>query len=368
MNVIPLPHIGPPKDTSRIFDLSIDPLIRLRSIEDGEFEDITCQWASGYLAKCEHYKNIAQIGGSKDSGRDIVAYLDESLQKFDIFQCKRYKEPLSPSVYMSEFGKLCYYTMTGKYNIPRKYFIVASNGIGQELRGLVEHPESINKYLIEKWNKYCEPKKKIIADGLPLTDRLKEYITKFDFSIVSEISPQTLLEQFVKTNWYKYHFGGGLRQRPRIQKLKENLTFEETSMEYVDQLLKVYSKHENKKITNVENLKPFKNLHGHFKRQRECFHTARALKRFTRDEFINDEVYDDLKKQVYYGVINTCESEYEDDLKRVDNTVGRSQILPIKTAELGEINILEKSGICHDLVNDGEMRWVGNDEKQDTDI
>lgn len=83
MNVIPLPHIGPPKDTSRTFDLSIDPLVRLRSIEDGEFEDIACQWASGYLAKCEHYKNTAQIGGSKDSGRDIVAYLDESLQKLE---------------------------------------------------------------------------------------------------------------------------------------------------------------------------------------------------------------------------------------------------------------------------------------------
>lgn len=367
MNVIPLPHIEPPKDTSRIFDLSIDPLVRLRTIEAGEFEDIACQWASGYLAKCEHYKNVAQIGGSKDSGRDIVAYLDDSLQEFDIFQCKRYKEPLSPSVYMSEFGKLCYYTMTGKYNRPRKYFIVASNGIGQDLRELVEHPETINNYLIEKWNKYCKPKKKIIADGLPLTDCLKDYITQFDFSIVSEVSPQTLLEQFATTSWYKYHFGGGLRQRPRVQKPQESLAPEETSMEYVNQLMKVYSKHEDKEITDIESLKPLNKLHKHFKRQRECFHTARALERFTRDEFINDDVYDDLKNQVYYGVINTCESEYEDDLKRVDSTIERSQILPIKTAELGEITILEKSGICHDLVNDGEMRWVEN-EKEDTDI
>ncbi len=148
MKVEPLPNLEPPKDSSRIWDLTIDPLVRLSTIEAGEFEVIACEWASGYLTQCEHYKNVAQIGGSKDSGRDIVAYLDESLQEFDIFQCKRYKDPLSPSVYMSEFGKLCYYTKIGKYNKPRKYFIVASNGIGQDLRELIEHPKTINQQLI----------------------------------------------------------------------------------------------------------------------------------------------------------------------------------------------------------------------------
>lgn len=367
MNVIALPNIEPPQDTSRIFDVSIDPLVRLRTIDAGEFEDIACQWASGYLAKYEHYQNVAQIGGSKDSGRDIVAYLNESLQEFDIFQCKRYKEPLSPSTYMSEFGKLCYYTMIGKYNKPRKYFIVASNGIGQDLRELVEHPEMINTQLIETWDKYCKPKKKIITAGLPLSSELKDYIGNFDFSIVSEVSPQTLLEQFAKTNWYKYHFGGGLRQRPRIQKPKENLEPEETTMEYVCQLMQVYSNHEKKKIPDIETLKTVKKLHDHFKRQRESFHNARALKRFARDEFINDEVYDDIKNQVYHGVISTCSSNFDDDLQRVDTTIDRAQILPIKTPELGDISILEKSGMCHDLVNDGEMGWVEND-KENTDI
>lgn len=200
MNVIPLLISEAPKDTNRIFDLTIDPLVRLRTIESGEFEDITSEWASGYLSQFENYKNVVRIGGSKDSGRDIIAYLDESLKKFDIFQCKRYKEPLTPSVYMSEFGKICYYTMIGKYNKPRKYFIVASNGVGQDLRELIEHPKTINQKLIDSWDKYCKPKKNIISDGLLLSNELKEYIMKFDFSIVSEVSPQTLLEQFAKTS------------------------------------------------------------------------------------------------------------------------------------------------------------------------
>lgn len=363
MEIIPIQTPEVPKDTSRIFDTTIDPLVRLRTIESGEFEDIACEWASGYLTQFEKYKSVAQIGGSKDSGRDIVAYLDDSMQNFDIFQCKRYKDPLTPSEYMSEFGKLCYYTKTGKYNKPRKYFIVASNGIGQDLRDLVEHPTKINKELIDTWNKYCAGKKKILAEGLLLSTELEEHIRQFDFSIVAEIAPATLIEQFAKTGWYKYHFGGGLKQRPKVDKPAEVLDGEEINMNYVGQLLQAYSNHENESIENIDDLKPRKKLHSHFKRQRECFHNAQALKRFARDELINDDIYENVKNQVYHGVISTCESDYDDDLKRVDETIARSQLLPIKSSELGDVNVLEKSGICHELVNDGEMNWINDDEQ-----
>ena len=77
------------------------------------------------------------------------------------------------------------------------------------------------------------------------------------------------------------------------------------------QLMKVYGKHENVVISDVESLKPIRKLYSHFKRQRECFHNARALERFTRDELINDDIYDDLKNQVYHGVATTCDSDFE---------------------------------------------------------
>lgn len=361
MHTTPLPNVAPPQDTSRIFDTTIDPLVRLKTISAEEFENIVCEWAVSYLSTHESYKNVAQLGGSKDSGRDLVAYTDDTLQTFDIFQCKRYKDPLTPSQYMVEFGKLCYYTMMDKYKKPRKYFIVASNGIGQDLRELVENPSKINYALLNGWDKYCAPEKKITAEGVKLTPSLQKYIADFDFSIVSEISPPTLLEQFSKTIWYKYHFGGGLRKRPTVAKLPDNLSAEEAKMEYVLQLLKAYSNHESKDIFNVDDLQELPQLYRHFKRQREYFYNARALKRFSRDEFLNDDPYEDVKHQVYHGVISVCESTHIDDLTRVNETISRAQILPITTNEFGDISILEKSGMCHDLVNENEMRWVDDE-------
>lgn len=362
MNTIPLPTIAPPQNTSRIFDTSIDPLNRLKIISAEEFENIVCEWAVGYLSTIESYTNVAQLGGSKDSGRDIVAYIDDTLQIFDIFQCKKYEKPLTPAQYAIEFGKLCYYTKIGKYNKPRKYFIVASNGIGQDLRELVENPTKINNLLITNWNKYCAPKNKITATGVPLTPTLQEYIANFDFSIVAEISPPTLLEQFPKTHWYKYHFGGGLqRKRPTVSRPSDDLSDDEVKMEYVTQLLKAYSNHEARNISNVDDLQAIPHLHRHFKRQREYFHNAHVLKRFSRDEFLNDDPYKYVKNQVYHGIILEYESIHNDDLTRVDKTISRAQTLPIATNELGDITIMEKSGMCHDLVNENELRWVDDE-------
>lgn len=368
MNIIPLNQPNKPNDASIIFDTSIDPLARLRIISEDEFEDITCEWAYSFLAQKEEYLDVVQLGGSRDSGRDLVAYLDESKQIFDIFQCKRYDKPLTPSVYMVEFGKLCYYTFIKEYKIPRKYFIVASNGIGRSLRKLVENPKTINNELIKGWDEHCAKKKKITDEGVPLTLELKTYIEGFDFSIVSDVSQIRLLDEFSKTPWFKYHFGGGLKRRPTVEKPPENLPVEEQTMPYVQQLLSAYRGHANEEISNIEVLKNNKQLHSHFKRQRECFYSAQSLRRFARDELINDDAYVEIKTNIYHGVVDICEKEYDDSLERVNDTINKAQLLLVTNEELKNVSIMDKSGMCHELVNDEELRWVYDKDEQCSDI
>ena len=70
----------------------------------------------------------------------------------------------------------------------------------------------IGTELIKQWNTYCGGKKQILAEGISLTDDLRVYIEQFDFTIIKDISPIKFLEQFSQTNWYKYHFGGGIKK------------------------------------------------------------------------------------------------------------------------------------------------------------
>lgn len=356
MKTRPLITPEKPKDTSRIFDTT-EPLLRLKNMGDDEFERVVGEWAYSCLRKSEKYSNVALMGGSGDSGRDLVAYIGSDMQKFDIYQCKQYDKPLSPSNYMIEFGKLCYYTYIGEYKVPHKYYIVASNGIGTSLRNLIENPEKLNVKLIEDWDDKCGKKKQIISQGIKLTADLKKYIEEFDFSIVSDISPIKLIEDFSNSIWYKYHFGGGLKKRPKYEMPPEQLQPAEKMLPYVKQLLQVYSKETGQKYKTQEQLKQKRELYKHFMRQREGFFSAQSLKRFVRDELVDEESYSQLKDQVEFGIMDTYECEYDSELQRVRCTTAHANSLPISNDEIKNVTIQDKTGMCHELVNDEKIVW-----------
>lgn len=361
MKTRPLPLPGDVKDTSRIFDTT-EPLLRLKNIGEDEFERIVGEWAYSCLKEEKKYSNVALLGGSSDAGRDLVAYIDDDMQKFDIYQCKRYAKPITPSEYMIEFGKLCYYTFIGEYRIPNKYFIVASNGIGKSLRTLIENPQRINVELLNNWNSKCGKKKQIISEGIELTIDLKDYIEKFDFSIVSDIEPTTLVTQFQKSPWYKYHFGGGIKKRPKFEKPSEQLENSEKTMPYIKQLLQVYSNETGQNYNTQDKLKENNNLYKHFMRQREGFFSAQSLKRFVRDELFDEDSYDLLKDQIEFGIMDVYEEKHSSELERVKETIKHANCLSISCEEIKEITIQDKTGMCHELVNDEKIVWSDVDE------
>lgn len=362
MKTIELVRPMVPNSKERIFDM-MEPLVRLEKIDAAEYERIVGEWAYSYLKESKDYYDVVLMGGSSDAGRDVVAYLDDIYNRYDIYQCKHYDAPLIPSQYWIEFGKLCYYTYVGEYKVPEKYYIVASKGVGTKLRKYIENPTTIGQELIKQWDKHCGGKKQILSEGINLTDELKKYIEQFDFSIIKDISPIKFLEQFSQTNWYKYHFGGGIKKRPMPEKPDESLSQDEKKLPYVQQLLEVYSEEDNCLYGDDNELKRNPNLFNHFTRQREGFFSAQSLKRFVRDELVDEGEYELLKEQVEFGIADIYEKSYESKLERVKCTTGKAAELNLVSAEIHDIKVQDKNGMCHELVNDGKLMW--SDENGD---
>lgn len=356
---IPIPQ--KPSQINRIFD-NTEPLIRLKQMDEYEFERVVETWAYVCLKETKDYYNVVRIGGAKDAGRDLVAYFDSSYEKFDIYQCKHYEKPLSLSDYIIEFGKLCYYTYIKEYEVPINYYIVASNGIGPSLRKVLEMPKLINVELLKQWDSKCGKAGQIISKGIELDEDLKEYIEHFNFSIVDEVSPIKFLDEFSQTSWFKYYFGGGIKVRPKNEIFSTMVTEEEEILPYVKQLLDVYSVEDATKYKNTEELKKKSKWYEHFTRQREGFFSAQSLKRFARDELINEDSYQDLKSQINYGITDTYEQEYKSKLERVKKTTGKANELVLLSDEIKDIKIQDKTGMCHELVNDGKIYWSEDDE------
>lgn len=225
------------------------------------------------------------------------------------------------------------------------------------MRKLIEHPKQINIELIKVWDEKCGKKRQITANGIKMTDDLRKYIEEFDFSIVSDISPITLIDDFSKSPWYKYHFGGGIKKRPASEKPSEKLNNSEKTMPYVKQLLNVYSKEAGQVYETHEELKNNKKLYRHFMRQREGFFSAQSLKRFARDELLNEDSYDSLKEQIEFGILDVYENEHSSELERVKETTKQANSLSISCEEIKDITIQDKTGMCHELVNDDRIVW-----------
>ncbi|ELC8457029.1 hypothetical protein QYB58_002141 [Clostridium perfringens] len=356
MKFVELPQCKKIENFNVYTGMNISPIDRLKIMSAGEFEDLVLEWAHGYIKNS--YEKVSTMAGSGDKGRDIVAYYEE--RKYDIYQCKHYDNPLSPSNYWIEFGKLCYYTYNSDFNIPRKYYIVASNGIGQALRDLIDNPKLINKGLIEHWDKKC--KSKIVQnENIELIGDFKDYINNFDFSIVTDIPPINLIDQYSTTIWYKFRFGGGIKKREK-PKVPIDISKDEASENYIKELLIVYSQKIKKDILDIDNLKEEVRLFDHFKRQREDFYFAQSLKRFSRDEYIDADPFNDIKREVYKGIIDSFDEDYSSNYKKVNEVLKVARSICLKSDELGEINPSDKSGLCHEMVNEGELSWVNENE------
>ena len=258
----------------------IPAIDRVLLMEEDAYEDFILEWADGHLKA--KYQRLRSFAGAGDKGRDIVGYYPDG--SIDIYQCKHYSNKIAPSNIFVEFGKLCYYTFTKQYPIPKNYYIVAPKGCGPSLSDLIATPQNINAQLIAAWDTYC--KNGITSTKeVELTGDFKAYVEKFDFSIVNDIDPTELVEQHKLTAYHILRFGGG------IKKFREVIPIAETDIQpreqiYTTSLFAVYTQDIGTNITNISELQSNSPTHfEHFKMQRNSFYSAESLEKFSRDNF-----------------------------------------------------------------------------------
>lgn len=329
----------------------------VRMFSSADFEEFTHEWAYGYLKDKGVYNSVFRYSGPNDKGRDVVAFVDAAKTICDYYQCKHYDSALSPSIAWLEIGKLCYFTFTGEIIFPRKYYFVAPRDVTSTLATLLHgSPDALRQGLIRNWKKCCE--KKIKVGTTPLDEKLKDYIEKMDFSIFDFKPILEVIDEHSKTRWAAARFGGGLRPRPRMEDAPNTVAHAETR--YVEQLLEAYSDRSGESITAADQLERKPTELEHFKRQRNAYYSAEALRIYARESLPPEyDEFGKLKTDVHDGVINTANRQHADGVERVDSVVDAAMQLPIEGNLLADqIHPRDKQGICHHLANEDKLTWV----------
>jgi hypothetical protein len=339
----------------------ITPLQRLELFSADEFENFVNEWVHGYLAS--QYQGVEMRRGAGDKGRDIIGWVDPSgvtPRRWDNFQCKHYKDPLTPSDIWVEIGKLVYFIAAGVLSVPRNYYFVTAKGTGSTLLDLLANPEELRTQLRAQWSARCEK-----AITKKTTVRLEgEVATCFDaldFSIFKAVSPTELIEQHGKTRYHKLVFGLGLETRPRPGVTPPEVAPEESR--YVQQFLEAASEEVGTALAEAGDLKPHTLIEQTFRHARQCFYETESLKEFARDSLPDDSDFEELKDDVCDGVLPTVSSAHPNGYKRLLKTTEAVVALQLDRSVFREVlSSKHRVGVVHHLVNEDRITWVDQNE------
>lgn len=327
----------------------IPPIDRLKLYNCNEWEQFITEWVNS-LDK--QYIRVESLGGAGDMGRDVVAYINDN--EWDNYQCKHYNHPLHPSDIWIELGKLIYYTYTGDFSCPRKYYFIAPQGAGTKLSNLLKKPESIKSELIKNWENYCKSNITKKHD-VPLDEALLTHLHSIDFSIFDYTPPLIIIDQHATTRYHIARFGGGLPPRPPISNPPESPSACE--IPYVRKLMDAYEDNKSCTICTVGDI-PDDNLREHYRDSRIEFYSAESLKNFSRDSLPEGE-YEKLQEEVYDGIRDDLRDDHKDGYRRVLAVVKTARSLQISHPLIPSVHVKDRGGICHQLANEkDEVKWI----------
>lgn len=345
-----------------LYDLenNITPIDWVRIMNEDTFEQFILEWLYG--CKNEKYSSIRKIGGAGDKGRDIIGFNHNGT--VDYYQCKHYNKPLAPTNFYLELGKLCYYTYKKEIPLPSEYYIIASNDIGPNLQDLIDNPSELLNNFKNNWDNYC--KSKITnTEEVFLSGGFLKYVNSFDFTIINTYPITQILNEYLKTTYGIIRFKGCKFNLP--SPLTPPDTIDTVEMPYISALLEAYSDELRIKINGIEMLKKHNCYFEHLKRQRKDYYSIETIRRFVRDIFTNSKQFDILKDEIYDGVIDVYEQQYENGYKRLVEVLKQASLTNTSKSKLDCklhcIGNSERKGICHMLVNDNKLRWVKEDEQ-----
>lgn len=338
------------------------PLQRLRNMDEDTYEEVVQVWAYMCLKANGKYAHVHRVGGAGDKGRDVIAYLDDTLNRFDLYQCKHYKGELTYSNLYGEIGKLLTYTYKKTYPVPHNYIIVCPHGLAQSFRDLLQDgAKGLKKNIIADWDAKVVSKVGVI-NGIKLDEPLKKYIEEFDYSIIQEKDPQTFIDEFREKGspYFFWYFGGGWNAI-RKTTLEVPIVPDEKERNYITNLYEAYTEHAGENITPTNITDSDKGKYNrHLDRSRTIFYAAEEIRLTSRQSTPPDsDEFDELKNQIKTFVGDTYDEEYDEGFTKVKKVVEKAgEYKHAESLLIGQfLDSNVKQGICHHLSNEGTLTW-----------
>ncbi|SIR94964.1 ABC-three component system protein [Microbacterium sp. RURRCA19A] len=307
----------------------------------------------GTLGRLRSGKTHRWRGG--DQGIDVAGLLtDRGFEgEWDCYQAKHYADPLTPSTAIPEIIKVFGHVVRGDYTMPRRYSFVAPKGCGPTLNRLLSHPSELKEKVLATLDDGSPATRELTAEDVAAIRAAAE---QTDFKMFLGVQLIELIDGHARTNYHAFRFGTSLPARGAPDQPPVDLEPHETR--YIAQLLEVYSESEAESTLSAQSIASDA-VHGpHFRRQRQAFYSAEALRVYARDS-VPPGTFESLLDDVHAGVVEIAEVSHASGRDRLTAVLTHSTQLQLDSHRLVSVTGLEdRKGLCHQLANDDRLTWV----------
>lgn len=334
---------------------SFSPIHQIAMYDPDEWESFTAEWLFSQKDAFELIK-VLKISGANDMGIDVAGFKDAQGFKGDWinFQCKHYDKSLGPAIAYLEMGKILWYSFNDHYEPPKKYYFIAPKGCGMSLSRMLLDSGSILEKLKAAWDKTCKTKI-TTQEIIELEGDFLEYVEKFDFTIFDFKNPEEMINDHQSSRYHVARFGGGLNPRPQADHPPS--TIQDSESMYIKKLFNVYEEKIGSSIPDYSNLQAYPKWDKHFKIHREFFYHSESLRNFARDN-VPIGAFDDLKEEIFAGVIDVNYEEYDTKLNCLSSVLAQATNLNlISNPLMSVVKMQDRKGICHQLANEDKLDW-----------
>jgi hypothetical protein len=341
--------------------LPVNALDRLAMFSADDFERFTLEWATGYLQKQAHVKEVQWRGGAGDKGRDVIVWLDTSdtePRRWELYQCKRYDANLGFPKAGIEIAKILYYTFNGDYTAPENYYFVTHKRLTSSFQDLLDAPKKLMDAVIAAWDGYADAitSKKTIE----LTPELRKHVEAFNFSIFKAKQPHDLIKEHAQTEYHLVVFGAPLIDRPDPPEPPSVVAT--TEARYIEQLYAVIGSHLKADVKGVPDFMHSSYHSALFTRSRLTFYSAEGLFELARDQFASTALFDSLLGEFGNGLFFSYTEPSDEPMARLKKTVQAAQSLQLGAQPLAaHMNTNDREGMCHQMANKDVVNWCAYD-------
>lgn len=166
------------------------------------------------------------------------------------------------------------------------------------------------------------------------------------------------------------HTDGDYKRHPlEAAPTPEQIT--QSERKYVAALLSAYGQESGVPNFDEDTLQSYPRYDADFKRQRECYFAAEAVRRGTRDVYSPEDPdqFAVLEDEIFDGVVEAWDAPTKNGMTRKEKVMSQVVTTTIDRCWLCRdtdwIGNAQKKGVCHFLVNDDRLPgWVREDDEQ----